>query len=77
MWFAPTATASELGSLHMITIPFRSYGGTHDLQEQLTCYPAARPFQLILRDKQGFYGFIDNKIALKELRDLLTKIVEE
>ena len=64
----------------MLMLHFVSYSGLHTLRTALTAYPAAGPAdrpQLILRDEQGYYGFIDDPAQIRELRDWCHKALGE
>jgi hypothetical protein len=62
------------GGSKMILIPFVSYGGTHILNFELTAYDSGH--QLILRDEQGYFGFITEESDLITLRNWLNKALE-
>jgi ABC-type amino acid transport substrate-binding protein len=59
----------------MLRIPFVSYGGTHQLNFELTAYPGEP--QLILRDKMGYFGFVVRRNDLVDLRSWLNTVLKE
>lgn len=62
----------------MLRLPFVSYGGTHILNEELRCVPAdpdTGPASIILNDKVGYYGFINDLDQLRALHAWLTEVL--